>query len=315
LKPFSIVFYYFYDSGIVISSNKTAIMEESIINKYRYDGSQVLKLNQVKTCVCIDDDFKKDIRKKTRNNQKIIRKLQDKLYADSRESVIIILQAMDAAGKDGTVKHVMGGVNPQGIDVFSFKQPNNEELAHDFLWRIHKCVPEHGKMGIFNRSYYEDVLVVKVHEINKTYKMAERCLDDKEFFNKRYNDIRHFEKYLYNNSYRVIKVFLNISKEEQKKRLLQRINQNDKNWKFSDSDIKERKLWDDYQKAYEDAINNTSSKHSPWYILPADQKWYSWYLVSEIVKKILKDVNPKYPKVSPENKDNLKKYKEILNGE
>jgi len=315
LKPFSIVFYYFYDSGIVISSNKTAIMEESIINKYRYDGSQVLKLNQVKTCVCIDDDFKKDIRKKTRNNQKIIRKLQDKLYADSRESVIIILQAMDAAGKDGTVKHVMGGVNPQGIDVFSFKQPNNEELAHDFLWRIHKCVPEHGKMGIFNRSYYEDVLVVKVHEINKTYKMAERCLDDKEFFNKRYNDIRHFEKYLYNNSYRVIKVFLNISKEEQKKRLLQRINQNDKNWKFSDGDIKERKLWDDYQKAYEDAINNTSSKHSPWYILPADQKWYSWYLVSEIVKKILKDVNPKYPKVSPENKDNLKKYKEILNGE
>jgi len=290
-------------------------MEESIINKYRYDGSQVLKLNQVKTCVCIDDDFKKDIRKKTRNNQKIIRKLQDKLYADSRESVIIILQAMDAAGKDGTVKHVMGGVNPQGIDVFSFKQPNNEELAHDFLWRIHKCVPEHGKMGIFNRSYYEDVLVVKVHEINKTYKMAERCLDDKEFFNKRYNDIRHFEKYLYNNSYRVIKVFLNISKEEQKKRLLQRINQNDKNWKFSDGDIKERKLWDDYQKAYEDAINNTSSKHSPWYILPADQKWYSWYLVSEIVKKILKDVNPKYPKVSPENKDNLKKYKEILNGE
>jgi len=290
-------------------------MEESIINKYRYDGSQVLKLNQVKTCVCVNDDFKKDIRKKTRNNQKIIKKLQDKLYADGRESVIIILQAMDAAGKDGTVKHVMGGVNPQGIDVFSFKQPNKEELAHDFLWRIHKCVPEHGKMGIFNRSYYEDVLVVKVHDLNKTYKMAERCLDDKEIFNKRYKDIRHFEKYLYNNSYRVIKVFLNISKDEQKKRLLQRINQSNKNWKFSDSDIKERKLWDDYQNAYEDAINNTSSKHSPWYILPADQKWYSWYLVSEIVMDVLIKVDPHYPKVSRESKDNLKKYKEILNGE
>ncbi|MFA6702914.1 MAG: PPK2 family polyphosphate kinase [Dysgonamonadaceae bacterium] len=290
-------------------------MEESIIDKYRYDGSEVLKLNQVKTCVCVNDDFKKDIRKKTRNNQKIIRKLQDKLYADGKESVIIILQAMDAAGKDGTVKHVMGGVNPQGIDVFSFKQPNKEELAHDFLWRIHKCVPEYGKMGIFNRSYYEDVLVVKVHELNKTYKMAERCLDDKDIFNKRYKDIRHFEKYLYNNSYRVIKVFLNISKNEQKKRLLQRINKSDKNWKFSDSDIKERKLWDDYHNAYEDAINNTSSKHSPWYILPADQKWYSWYLVSEIVKDILIKVDPHYPKVSRENKDNLKKYKEILNGE
>jgi len=290
-------------------------MEESIINKYRYDGSGILDLGQVKTCECFSEDMKKSIRKKTRNNQKVIRKLQNKLYADGRESVIIVLQAMDAAGKDGTVKHVMGGVNPQGIDVFSFKQPNKDELAHDFLWRIHKCVPEHGKMGIFNRSYYEDVLVVKVHKLNKTYKMAERCMNDVDIFEKRYEDISHFEKYMYNNSYRIIKIFLNISKQEQKNRLLQRIDKTEKNWKFSDSDMKERTLWDDYQRAYENAINNTSSMNSPWYVLPADQKWYSWFLVSEIVKKTLKDVNPKYPIVSIENKANLRKYKEILTGE
>jgi len=290
-------------------------MEDSIMDKYRYDGSEILNLGQVKTCECFSEDMKKSIRKKTRNNQKIIKKLQDKLYADGRESVIIVLQAMDAAGKDGTVKHVMGGVNPQGIDVFSFKQPNKEELAHDFLWRIHKCVPEYGKMGIFNRSYYEDVLVVKVHELNKTYKMAERCINDDDIFKKRYKDISHFEKYMYNNSYRIIKIFLNISKKEQKNRLLQRIDKTEKNWKFSDGDMKERTIWDDYQRAYEDAINNTSSKSSPWYVLPADQKWYSWFLVSEIVKKTLKEVNPKYPKISPENKANLKIYKKILTDE
>ena len=290
-------------------------MEESIMEKYRYDGSEILNLDQVKTCECFSEDMKKIIREKTRNNQKVIRKLQDKFYADGRESVIIVLQAMDAAGKDGTVKHVMGGVNPQGIYVYSFKQPNKEELSHDFLWRIHKCVPEYGKMGIFNRSYYEDVLVVKVHELNKIHKMAERCMNDDDIFKKRYEDISHFEKYMYNNSYRIIKIFLNISKQEQKNRLLQRIDKTEKNWKFSDSDMKERKLWNNYQRAYEDAINNTSSKNSPWYVLPADQKWYSWFLVSEIVKKTLKDINPKYPKVSPENKANLKKYKEILTDE
>ena len=205
---------------------------------------------------------------------------------------------MDAAGKDSTVKHVMSGVNPQGIDVYSFKQPTSTELAHDFLWRVNQCIPARGKISMFNRSYYEDVLVVKVHELNKTYKMAKRVTEDPDFFKKRYRQIFDYERYLYENSYRVIKIFLNVSLKTQKQRFLERIDDETKNWKFSASDVKERAYWNDYMNAYEDAIKNTSTKEAPWYVIPADKKWFARLLVSDILVQRLQELPIHYPELA-----------------
>lgn len=284
------------------------------LKDYRFDGSRELNLKKLPTDSSKDGVNKDDILKKTEKNQAKIQALQDRLYADGREGLIIVLQALDAAGKDSTVKHVMGGVNPQGVDVYSFKQPNSEELAHDFLWRVNKCLPQRGKMAIFNRSYYEDVLVVQVHELNKTYHMAERIVGQsgKDFFEKRYKQIRNYEEYLYENSYRTVKIFLNVSKEKQKERFLERIETPEKNWKFSKSDIKERALWNKYHKVYEDVINATATKKNPWYVLPADQKWYTRYLVSEAVLKTLEEIDPQYPKMPKEERAHLKEYREAL---
>ena len=200
---------------------------------------------------------------KTEQNVIKIAKLQDKLFAEGKEGVIVALQAMDAAGKDGTIKHVMSGVNPQGVHVVSFKQPTSKELAHDYLWRVNQALPERGKIAIFNRSHYEDVLVTQIHEMERGYKMAERCFKDgsKKFYERRYEQIRHYEDYLYENSYRMVKIFLNVSKDEQKKRFLERINDEGKNWKFSKSDLEERKLWDEYHELYEEIIERTGTKH------------------------------------------------------
>lgn len=275
--------------------------------KFYVDGSKKIDIDKFVTSEKIDKKEKEKYIAETEKNQLKIAELQDKLYADGREGLIIVLQAMDAAGKDSTVKNVMSGINPQGVNVYSFKAPSSAEMAHDFLWRIESCVPERGKISIFNRSQYEDVLVVKVHDMYKNYKMPERCTKKKkdEFFSERYEDILNYEKYLYHNGYRIIKIFLNVSKDEQKKRFLERIDRPEKNWKFSSSDIKERALWDEYHKAYQDAINATSSKNTPWYVLPADQKWFTRYLVSEIIKDTLRDMDPKYPDVSDEQKANL----------
>lgn len=237
--------------------------------------------------------------------------LQDKLYSQGKESVVIILQAMDAAGKDSTIKHVMSGLNPQGVDVYSLKQPSAEELAHDYLWRAAKNMPTRGKMAIFNRSYYEDVLVVKVRKLYENYKMPSRCIKD-DIIEKRYVHINNFENYLYDNGYRVIKIFLNVSKEEQKKRFLERIDQKIKNWKFSSSDVAERALWDDYQQAYEAAINATATEQAPWYVIPADKKWYSRYLVSQVLLEVLEKINPKYPKMPQSEREMLAEDKEKL---
>ena len=287
------------------------------ISKYRVDGSKKVKLGDFATNSKKDGVKKEDIKQKQLENIEKIALLQEKLYAEGREGLIIVLQAMDAAGKDGAVKHVMSGINPQGIDVVSFKQPNSEELAHDFLWRINRKLPERGKIGLFNRSYYEDVLVVRVHELNKGYKMAERITgqDSKEFFRKRYKHIKNYEEYLYDQSYRIVKIFLNVSKKEQKKRFLERLENPDKNWKFSSSDLSERKLWNEYQKAYELAINETASKECPWYVLPADDKWYTRYLVSGIVLKALEDIDPKFPELPDSEKAKLKEYHESLSNE
>lgn len=285
------------------------------LENYCFDGKRQINFNELPTNSKKDRVEKNQILEKTAENLKKIEVLQDRLYAYGKESLVIILQAMDAAGKDSTIKHVMSGLNPQGVDVHSFKQPSNEELSHDFLWRAVKALPSRGKMAIFNRSYYEDVLIVKVHELYKNYRMASRCLEEADFFQKRYLHIRNFEEYLYDNSYRVIKIFLNVSKEEQKKRFLDRINIKSKNWKFSDSDIRERKLWDDYMEAYTDAINHTAAKHAPWYVFPADQKWYTRYLVSEAVLAALEEINPDYPSLDNEDTAKLLHCKELLEQE
>lgn len=285
--------------------------------KYCFDGSNKLKLDKVSTNSKKDKVKKEDIIKKTAENQEKISELQEKLYADGKEGVILVLQAIDAAGKDSTVKHVMSGINPQGVEVTSFKQPNSEELSHDFLWRVNKHLPQRGKIGIFNRSYYEDVLVVQVHKINKTYHMADRIvgMDDDKFFEKRYSHIRNYEEYLYDNSYRIVKVFLNVSKEEQKERFLERIDKQEKNWKFDAGDLKERALWDEYHQVFEDVINSTATKECPWYVLPADQKWYTRYLVSEILLKTLEDIDPKFPEMSAETAAQLQECREALMNE
>ncbi len=285
--------------------------------KYCMNGTKKLKLNDLPTDSKGDKVKKEAILKKTQENQKKISELQERLYADHREGVILVLQAIDAAGKDSTVKHVMSGVNPQGVDVVSFKQPNSEELAHDFLWRVNKHLPERGKIGIFNRSYYEDVLVVQVHKLNHSYHMANRVInqDDKTFFEKRYKHIRNYEEYLHDNSYRIVKIFLNVSKSEQKKRFLERIDTPEKNWKFDAGDLKERALWDEYHEVFEDVINATATKENPWYVLPADQKWYTRYLVSEILLKTLEDIDPQYPVMPDEEPASLEECRQNLMNE
>ncbi len=226
---------------------------------------------------------------------------QDLLYADGRYSVLIVLQAMDAAGKDGTIKHVMSGVNPQGCQVFSFKKPSTEELQHNFLWRYSKCLPERGRIGIFNRSYYEDVLVVKVHpELLGRQLPREKEKLGKKFWAKRYEDINAFERHLTRNGTVVLKFFLNVSKEEQKARFVERLSRPEKYWKFSTSDLTERGFWNDYMAAYEDALAATSTKWAPWHVVPADYKWITRAVVADIITTAIHGLELRYPQVSEE---------------
>ena len=240
--------------------------------------------------------------------------MQDKLYAQDRWSLLVIFQAMDAAGKDGAIKHVMSGVNPQGCEVTSFKAPNAEELDHDYLWRCMKHLPERGKIGIFNRSYYEEVLVVRVHdEILKSEKLPSELFTD-DIWKDRLNDIGNFESYLNNNGTLVVKIFLHVSKKEQKKRFLERIDTPEKNWKFSSSDLKERKYWKEYMEAYEHLIRKTASERSPWYIVPADDKHYARIIVAAAIIHALDSMNLAYPTVSKEQVVELQRLKqELLN--
>jgi PPK2 family polyphosphate:nucleotide phosphotransferase len=230
---------------------------------------------------------------------------QEKLYAQDRWAVLLIFQAMDAAGKDGAIKHVMSGVNPQGCQVYSFKQPSSEDLDHDYLWRTTRCLPERGHIGIFNRSYYEEVLVVRVHpEILKNERLPEGLVT-KDIWQQRFEDISCFEHYLANNGVLVRKFFLNVSKKEQKRRFVERLETPEKNWKFSAADIKERQCWADYMTAYEEMIAATSTKHSPWYVVPADNKWYTRLVVAAAIVDTLKDLKLEYPTVDPGKKKEL----------
>ena len=224
----------------------------------------------------------------------------------------MIFQAMDAAGKDSAIKHVMSGINPQGVQVYNFKQPSTDELAHDYLCRAAKVLPARGKIAIFNRSYYEDVLVVKVHRLYEKMNIAERC-KTADTIEKRYQQIRNFEDYLWENGIVTVKFFLHLSKETQRKRFLERIDDEDKNWKFSASDIEERNYWDDYQEAYQSAIEATATKKNPWYVIPADKKWFSRAIISNILLEVMKEINPQYPAVTKDQKMSLKDSRQKLN--
>ncbi len=251
-----------------------------------------------------------------RINVERLSELQDVLYAQNNHALLIIFQAMDAAGKDGTIKAVMSGLNPQGCEVSSFKQPSTEELDHDFMWRCLKKTPERGRIGIFNRSYYEDVLIVRVHpELLKLSQMPEHLENDKYIWKKRFDQIRSFETYLAENGVHTLKFFLNVSKEEQKNRFLARIETPEKNWKFSATDAKERAFWDDYMHAYTDAIQNTSTKDAPWHIIPADKKWFMRVAVSEIIIKKMESLNLQYPAISEAQRQSLLEAKKILESE
>lgn len=250
-------------------------------------------------------------RRLLKRNVERMARLQDRFYAQDREALLLIFQAMDSAGKDGAIKHVMSGLNPQGVQVYAFKQPSAEELDHDYLWRINRRLPERGNIGIFNRSYYEEVLVGRVHNLPVTQKLPPRCLTE-DLWNRRYRQLRDYERYLTENGITVVKFFLHISREEQRRRFLDRIDEEAKNWKFSASDIAERGHWDEYMRAYEDAINATASREAPWYVIPADKKWFARLLISEIVVRQLEKLDPRYPEVGEEQKAALLRCREQL---
>lgn len=246
-----------------------------------------------------------------------LRNLQEKLYADGSKSLLVVLQAMDAAGKDSLIEHVFGGVNPQGCNVTSFKTPSSKEYSHDFLWRQYLALPQKGMIGIFNRSHYESVLVCKVHpEYNLSEKTWSSVKDfDTKFWENRYESIRNFEKHLSQNGTTIIKIFLNVSKKEQKQRLLDRINEPEKNWKFSSADLPERALFDQYMTAYETAINETSKDYAPWYVLPADNKWFARVAAIQIIIDTLEKMDLMYPQLSEKDQKALEASKKILEKE
>ena len=275
-----------------------------------------LNLKNYKTDFTADYENKEVAAADLAANNKRLSKLQDVLYAQNIHALLVIFQALDAAGKDGVIKHVMSGVNPQGCDVVSFKTPSMTELDHDFMWRSIVALPERGRIGIFNRSHYEEVLIVRVHpEILERQQLSKEIKADKNIWKKRFEDIKNFETYLTNNGVHVLKFFLNVSKEEQKKRCLARIEEPEKNWKFSAQDAKERAFYDDYQKAYQDALEATSTKNAPWYVIPADRKWFTRVAVSEIICEKLEAMDLHYPQLSEEQMKSLHEAKRMLESE
>jgi PPK2 family polyphosphate:nucleotide phosphotransferase len=284
------------------------------INDYKVEENSKFKLSKIDSSDSGNIKSKEDAEAHLLKNTHHMMELHDKLYAQNKYAILIIFQAMDTAGKDGAIKHVMSGLNPQGTKVHSFKKPSDEDLDHDYLWRSNLHLPSRGMIGIFNRSYYEEVLVVRVHDLIKTRQIPDEFINDK-IWDQRFRQIRDYESYLYENGIIPIKFFLHISKEEQKKRLLDRIDKKDKNWKFSEADIKERAYWDKYQECYEEMIRETSTSNSPWYVIPADYKWYARLMISKIINKRLEKLDLEYPKLNEEQIKNLEMFKEKLEGE
>jgi PPK2 family polyphosphate:nucleotide phosphotransferase len=288
----------------------------SLATLYRIDDGKKFRLKDFDPgdTGTLPKEFKKESNELLQRSTQLLAEMQDKLYAQDRWGLLLIFQAMDAAGKDGTIKHVMSGVNPQGCEVFSFKTPSAEELAHSYLWRTSKCMPARGKIGIFNRSYYEEVLVVRVHpELLKNERIPDACLSSK-VWTERFEDISAFERYAARNGTAIRKFFLNLSKEEQKRRFLARLDEPEKNWKFSAADVRERACWDDYQKNYEDVIRHTSSKHAPWIVVPADNKWFARLVVSSVIVDALQEMKVDYPTVGAEKRRALEAARRELEG-
>jgi PPK2 family polyphosphate:nucleotide phosphotransferase len=287
---------------------------EKIADKYRVNGGKHFRLKEFDPEDAVEWKSKEQAEKALQEQVARTAELQDKLYAQDTWSLLLIFQAMDAAGKDGAIKHVMSGVNPQGCEVHSFKQPSETELQHDFLWRTTNKLPERGHIGIFNRSYYEEVLVVRVHPKILEGQKIPAPLVGKKIWDERFEDIRCFERHMARSGTVIRKFFLNISKKEQKKRFLARLDEPEKNWKFSAADVRERGYWDDYQKAYEEMIQNTATKEAPWYVVPADNKSFTRLVISTVVVDTLQSLDLAYPKVGAAERKELDAARKELEG-
>ena len=285
-----------------------------LIEPYRVENGKKFRLKDFDPGDVGTDHSKKHAKELLQQGIADMAALQDKLYAQNQWGLLLIFQAMDAAGKDGAIKHVMSGVNPQGCQVYSFKTPSSEELDHDFLWRTTTRLPARGRIGIFNRSYYEEVLVARVHPAILTNQRIPRSLVTNDIWRERFESINALERHLARNGFAVRKFFLNLSKKEQKRRFLDRLDHPDKNWKFSSADVRERQYWDDYMRAYEDMIANTASKSAPWYVVPADNKWFSHVAVAAAIVETLEKLDLAYPKVDPEEQKRLQAAREELVG-
>ncbi|MGH9642161.1 MAG: polyphosphate kinase 2 family protein [Terriglobales bacterium] len=290
---------------------------EKMFAKYRVESGKHFRLKDFDPGDThgLHSEEKDEAKKLLADGVEKLSELQDILAAQDLWGLLVIFQAMDAAGKDGTIKHVMSGVNPQGVEVTAFKVPSAEELSHSYLWRTSQHAPSRGRIGIFNRSYYEEVLVVRVHPDVLANEKLPKKLVTKDIWEERYEDIGNFERYLTRNGIVVVKFFLNVSKEEQKRRFLERLETPEKNWKFSASDLKEREFWDDYQRTYEDAIRATATKYAPWYVVPADHKWFTRLVVAQVLVDELKALKLEYPKVSGDKKKALAEARRELEKE
>jgi PPK2 family polyphosphate:nucleotide phosphotransferase len=290
---------------------------EKMLKRYRVEDGKHFRLKDHDPADThgLDSEFKREAKELLANGVEELDRLQTILAAQDLWGLLIILQAMDAAGKDGTIKHVMSGVNPQGVQVTAFKTPAQEELKHGYLWRTNQRAPARGTIGIFNRSYYEEVLVVRLHpEVLENEKLP-KALVTKRVWEERYEDINNFERYLTRNGIAVVKFFLHLSKKEQKRRFLERLDRPQKNWKFSAADVRERQFWDDYQQAYEDAIRATASEHAPWYVVPADHKWFTRLVVAQVIVDALKKMDLEYPKLTADQKKALAEARRQLEKE
>jgi PPK2 family polyphosphate:nucleotide phosphotransferase len=295
----------------------TAKLPADLLDRYRVTSGKEFRLGDRAPgdTAGLGHDFKDEAKELLERGVAELAEMQDKLYAQDRWALLLIFQAMDAAGKDGTIKHVLSGVNPQGCQVYSFKAPSAQELDHDFLWRTTICLPERGRIGIFNRSYYEEVLIVRVHrELLGPQRLPPDVVTDR-LWSERYEDINAFERHLARNGTVIRKFFLHVSKEEQRERFLKRLEEPEKNWKFSPTDVAERHHWEAYQEAYEAAIRATATKEAPWYVVPADVKWFTRLVVAEVVVETLRGLRLDYPKVSPQKREALDAARRLLDQE
>jgi len=294
---------------------------KQIVKQFRVEPGEKFRLKDHDPGWDGDDDVPKAERKKIAQevltqDVSALAEAQELLYASDTWSLLVIFQAIDAAGKDGTIKHVMSGVNPQGVQVYSFKHPSAEELDHDFLWRCNKALPERGRIGIFNRSYYEEVLIVKVHpEMVSAERIPGADPEDEKFWERRYASINSFEKHLARNGTAIVKFFLNVSQDEQRQRFLDRINEPAKHWKFNAADLAERAYWDDYMRAYEECLTATSTKHAPWYVIPADHKWVTRAAVAIVLIETIRGLDLKWPKITDQQKKQIDEAKRLLEAE